>query len=151
MPTTPPERESCLSTRQRRTLLSAARAAAKKAYAKYSNFNVGAAVLMSSGEIFTGANIENASYGLLICAERVALARATVEAKKRDEIVAIAIACGERPSGGPLAQRVPCGACRQWIQELAPAAEILLAGESKSYHIKDFLPHPFSLPDDAKT
>jgi cytidine deaminase len=131
----------------RERLTNAARTAARQAYVKYSGFRVGAAVLTSSGKILTGANVENASYSLSLCAERVALARARVECEHDDEIVAIAIACIDVPSNGPLNLRVPCGACRQWIDELAPNCEIFLDGTGLSFRISDFLPNAFKFGD----
>ena len=98
---------------QRQQLLQAAEQIACKAYAPYSNFRVGAAVLGSSGRVYLGTNVENGSYGLSICAERVALATAKVNGEKR--IIAIAIACIDGKSDEALSSRLPCGACRQWI------------------------------------
>ena len=124
-------------------LLDEAKAAALCAYAPYSNFRVGAAVLGQSGRIYRGANVENASLGLGTCAERVALASAIADGERN--LVAIAVACVDAPEGSPLAQRAPCGACRQWIQELAPHAEILILGESRALRISDLLPMAFYL------
>ncbi len=90
-----------------------ARAAAERAYAPYSEFPVGAALITSSGHIFDGANIENASYGLTVCAERVAIFRAVLDGCQ--EIAAIAVhAPKERPCP-------PCGACRQVLNEFRAA------------------------------
>ncbi len=124
-------------------LLDEARAAARQAYAPYSKFRVGAAVLGGDGAIYKGANVENASLGLGTCAERVALATAIADGERN--LVAIAIACVDAPEDSPLAQRMPCGACRQWIQELAPEAEIFILGENRSFRIHDLLPMAFSL------
>jgi len=124
-------------------LLDEARLVARQAYAPYSNFRVGAAVLGSNGNIYSGVNVENASFGLGTCAERVALASAIADGERN--FVAIAIACVDAPTGSPLAQRMPCGACRQWIQELAPKAEIFILGENRSFRITDLLPVAFSL------
>jgi cytidine deaminase len=124
-------------------LLDEARAAALCAYAPYSKFRVGAAVLGSNGRIYKGVNVENASLGLGTCAERVALASAIADGEST--IVAMAVACVDAPAGSPLAQRMPCGACRQWIQELAPEAEIFILGENRSFRIHDLLPVAFSL------
>jgi len=132
-----------LGTTIAKRLLDAARSAARQAYAPYSNFRVGAAVLGSDGAIYKGANIENASLGLGTCAERVALATTIVGGERN--LVAIAIACVDAPEDSPLAQRMPCGACRQWIQELAPDAEIFILGENRSFRINDLLPMAFSL------
>lgn len=132
-----------LRPHQKEHLLRKARSSAERAYAPYSNFSVGAAVLGKSGSIYRGANIENASYGLSVCAERVALSAAVMAGE--EQIIAIAVACIDAPPDSPLEERVPCGACRQWMQELAPDAEILVTGEQRSFRLKDFLPHPFRL------
>ena len=127
----------------RKQLLDEAVSAAKNAYAPYSKFRVGAAVLGASGSVFRGANVENASYGLGTCAERVALATASAAGERN--ILAIAIVCIDAEQDSPLAMRAPCGACRQWIQELAPSAEIVIWGEKRTFVIEDFLPIAFSL------
>jgi cytidine deaminase len=124
-------------------LLDEARWAARQAYAPYSGFRVGAAVLGQSGAIFRGANVENASLGLCLCAERAALARAVADGER--VIVAMAVACVDAAKDSPLAQRMPCGACRQWMAELAPDAEIFILGENRSFRTSDLLPMPFSL------
>lgn len=100
-------------------LLAHAAAARQAAYAPYSQFQVGAAVLTGSGEVFTGCNVENASYGLTICAERAAVFKA-VAAGQRD-FTALAISL---PGAGS-----PCGACRQVLHEFAPHLPILLGDE----------------------
>lgn len=124
-------------------LMDEARAAAVRAYAPYSGFRVGATVLGRSGSIYRGANVENASLGLGTCAERVALASAVADGER--DIVAMAIACVDAPAGSPPERRAPCGACRQWMRELAPEAEIFILGESRSFRIDDLLPLAFSL------
>lgn len=134
------EANVALSAGDRATLDREAKAAATEAYAPYSNFRVGAAVLGRSGRIYRGANIENASYGLGTCAERVALANARVAGES--EIAGIAVACIDSPAGASLEEKMPCGACRQWIQELAPTAELVIVGEG-SYWIAELLPRPF--------
>ena len=100
-----------------RTLIEAAREAAKNAYAPYSNFAVGAAVLLSDGSVVTGANFENASYGLSLCAETVALASVNAQGKFR-EVVAIGV-IGGRIGHADTAPVSPCGRCRQIINEAA--------------------------------
>ncbi len=100
-----------------RALISAALEVRKRAYAPYSGFPVGAALLAADGRVFTGCNVETASYGLTMCAERVALFKAVSEGAR--EFVAIAIACGE----GPCA---PCGACRQVLNEFSPDLEVIM-------------------------
>src|SRR5436305_1052059 len=99
-------------------LVKLARAAMRNAYAPYSDFKVGAAILLKDGRIFTGCNVENASYGLTICAERNAIFAAVAASKGKPEIVAVAVlnhrgvACS------------PCGACRQVIAEFGPNAVV---------------------------
>jgi cytidine deaminase len=88
-----------------RELLERARAAADGAYAPYSRFHVGAAVLARDGRVITGVNVENASYPLGICAERAALARAVAEGVRPGEVEAVAVTAS------------PCGGCRQWLAE----------------------------------
>lgn len=112
-----------LPSSQRRRLLTAARAAAKAAYAPYSRFRVGAAVLAGSGEIYAGANVENASYGLSNCAERTAVFSAVAAGERK--IVAVAV---YTPTRQPT---TPCGACRQVINEFGPHATIVCACRSR--------------------
>ena len=93
-------------------LLDEADRARSRAYAPYSRFSVGAALLSASGRVFHGCNVENASYGLAMCAERTALFKAVSEGER--EFVAVAISAGKgRPAP-------PCGACRQVLHEFAP-------------------------------
>ena len=103
----------------RDTLIAAARAAAAHAYAPYSQFAVGAALGFADGTIITAANAENASYGLTLCAETVAVAKAMNEGR-RGGLVAIAVAGGPE-SGVGAAPVTPCGRCRQMLSELAQA------------------------------
>lgn len=88
-------------------LLAEARATAKVAYAPYSKFHVGAAVLARDGRVITGANVENASYPLGVCAERAALSRAVAEGIRPGDVEALAVTAS------------PCGGCRQWMHEFA--------------------------------
>ena len=123
----------------RTELLAAARAVAANAYAPYSGFRVGAVVRAADGRTFAGANVENASYGLTICAERAALAAAIASGAR--ELTHLALVCldaDEKPC-------LPCGACRQWIAELAPDAQILAGDVDRPYRIADLLPDSFSL------
>ena len=99
-------------TNDEQELVAAARAAALDAYAPYSNFAVGAALLFEDGEIVTGANVENASYGLSLCAETVAAGRAMADGR-RGGLVAVAVT---GPGADPI---TPCGRCRQVLNELA--------------------------------
>lgn len=109
-----------------------------RAYAPYSGFAVGAALLAKDGQIFVGGNIENASYGLTVCAERVALFKAISEGVR--EFVALAVACGN----GPCA---PCGACRQVLYEFAPDLLLIMAdGEGQTWRkakLWELLPQGF--------
>ena len=118
-------------------LLRAASEAAKLAYSPYSRFCVGAAVLTGSGKIFTGCNVENASYGLTVCAERVAVLKAISEGEK--ELISIAI-CSEGAA-------YPCGACRQVLHEFAPGLEVILGDNKGKYcnqqNLRDLLPDSF--------
>jgi len=102
----------------RADLIAAARAAAGRAYCPYSRFTVGAAVLTDRGEIFSGCNVENASYGLTICAERNAIFQAVARSEKPLVIQAVLVFT---PTSEPTA---PCGACRQVINEFGPEAQI---------------------------
>ena len=128
-----------MSLHQHDSLRQAALAVRPKAYAPYSKFQVGAAVLTASGEIFAGCNVENASYGLTICAERVAVGTAVAAGHKH--IVAVAIAS----SGG----HSPCGACRQVLSEFGPAMEVILIDaddptKTRTTTLAAILPEQFS-------
>lgn len=100
----------------RDTLIAAARTAARAAYAPYSNFHVGAALAFGDGSVVTGANVENASYGLALCAETSAVVHA-MNAGKRGGLVAVAVIGGLHGEDGPVV--TPCGRCRQVLNELA--------------------------------
>jgi cytidine deaminase len=127
----------------RESLLAAARVAAQAAYAPYSRFRVGAVVLADDGRLFSGCNVENASYGLCLCAERNALASAIAAGARR--FTAVAVTCLDAsPSLGPEG-RSPCGACRQWLLELAPDATIHLDGIERSWTSRELLPLGFVL------
>jgi cytidine deaminase len=132
----------------RKQLENTARTVALNAYAPYSKFRVGAALITASGKIFIGANVENASYGLCLCAERSAFSSAIASGESK--ILAICVACIDALPAATLEKKTPCGACRQWIQELAPEAEIIIAGEKRTFKIKDLLPFAFSLKKLAK-
>lgn len=118
-----------------------ARAAARHAYAPYSAFTVGAAVLGTSGRIHVGANVENASYGLSMCAERCAIFRAVAEGER-----AIQAICVYTPTPAP---STPCGACRQVIHEFGEEALVLCCTDNdsveRSYAASELLPDPFRL------
>lgn len=138
------------------TLIHAARAAAEMAYAPYSRFYVGAAVRLDDGQTITAANVENASYGLSLCAEAVALAR-VANLGQLGSVAAIAIAGGNRgeaANGAPQDNQpiMPCGRCRQMLAEAAMVAhrdiDVLCATPTghESYHLSELLPHAFLLP-----
>ena len=135
---------------KRKALLQAAREAAEHAYAPYSRFRVGAAAVMETPEgelVATGANVENASYGLTICAERVALSSLfqSVPPGEKPRITQVAIACIDAPADAPDEARVPCGACRQWLAELAPEATYYVDGIARDLTLPDLLPLAFRL------
>jgi len=109
-------------TRLREKLFRLARAAMKHAYAPYSDFRVGAAILLGDGRVFTGCNVENASYGLTICAERNAVFAAVAASARKPEILAVAVV---NHRGVPCS---PCGACRQVLAEFGPRATVWYLG-----------------------
>jgi cytidine deaminase len=127
---------------ERDALLNLARTTAQKAHCPFSHFHVGAA-LVAGGHTFVGVNIESASFGLTLCAERSALASAI--SAQAGTVTQIAIACIDAPADAPLQERMPCGACRQWIADLAPEAEIYIDGSERTFHITDLLPFAFQL------
>jgi cytidine deaminase len=126
----------------REDLLSRAREAARHAHCPYSKFHVGAAVV-ADGKIFTGANVEISSYGLTLCAERSALAAAISSGARK--VTQIAVSCVDVPPGAPLADRTPCGACRQWLADLAPGAVIYIDGAGRDFSVAELLPYAFGL------
>lgn len=118
-------------------LVGEAKAARKKAFAPYSGFTVGAALITNGGKIYYGCNIENPSLMLSFCAERAALINALVEGEKK--IKALAIVSGDKD------YCFPCGACRQMLAEFAPEIDIYIASEKgiKKFSISELLPHQF--------
>jgi len=126
----------------REELLSHARTAALRAHCPYSHFRVGSA-LIAGGKLYTGVNIEISSYGLSLCAERSALAAAISDGA--GPITQIAVACIDTPPDAPLHERTPCGACRQWLADLAPDVTIYIDSVPQNFSIADLLPHAFSL------
>jgi cytidine deaminase len=124
----------------RMELIAVARQAAANAYCPYSRFHVGAAVLTGRGEIFSGCNVENASYGLTICAERNAIFQAVARAAGPLVIRAVVVFT---PTAEPTA---PCGACRQVINEFGPDAEVFSACDGSAMITKrldEMLPDAF--------
>ncbi len=122
-------------------LLRAAKKVMKNAHAPYSKFRVGAAILLSNGKIFSGCNIENASYGMTNCAERTAIFSAVAQLGPKIDIRAVAVT---NDQGVPCS---PCGACRQVIYEFGPDATIFFQGTTgpKQAHITELLPEGFRL------
>ena len=137
-------------------LIDAARAAAAHAHAPYSNFAVGAALLMSDGSLVTGTNFENASYGLSLCAETVALATANAQGRLR-EVVAVGVVGGHIGPDGMEGEDVvsPCGRCRQVLNEAAQLGDrdiVVHCGTAtgsaiRSYRLSELLPAAFGPGD----
>ena len=133
-----------LSSQQVTQLLEAAQAAAAKAYAPFSHFHVGAAILTQSSEMFTGCNVENSSYGLTNCAERTAIFSAVAAGALGSERDLVAVAVVNREG----AACSPCGACRQVIFEFGPEAIVIYranSGEIAQSAAKDLLPEGFRM------
>jgi cytidine deaminase len=121
-------------------LISLAAEARKTAHAPYSNLAVGAALLAKSGRVYTGCNVENASYGLSVCAERVAVFKAISEGERKFEAIAVVTENGI----------TPCGACRQVLIEFGDDIQVIVAdtvGHRRAFALTDLLPEGFT-PDD---
>ncbi len=119
-------------------LLQHAMKARENALAPFSRFKVGAALLTSGGKLYTGCNIENATYGLTVCAERVALWKALSEGER--SFMQLAVAAGSDPPAPP------CGACRQLLWEFCGDLEIIMgnaSGVKESHRLADLFPRPF--------
>jgi len=122
-------------------LINQAQAAYQQAYVPYSHYPVGSAVFFSSGKIYSGCNVENASYGLTVCAERNAIFQAVAQGERELKAIAIAVPTETFPS--------PCGACRQVIREFAVDCPVILvngAGQTRVTSLKVLLPESFG-PD----
>jgi cytidine deaminase len=120
------------------TLTEAALAARANAHASYSNFRVGAALEAGDGRVFTGCNVENATYGLSVCAERVAVLKAISEGARKFRRIAVA---ADTDVLTP-----PCGACRQILWEFCGDIEVTLVnlqGKTETFSMKDLFPRPF--------
>jgi cytidine deaminase len=120
------------------TLIEAALQARENAHAPFSNFRVGAALQDENGRIFTGCNVENATYGLTICAERVAVFKAISEGARKFTAIAVA---ADTDVLTP-----PCGACRQILWEFCGDVDLTLvnpAGRTETFRLKDIFPRPF--------
>lgn len=138
--------EMTLEEAQADALVRAAREAARNAYAPYSDYSVGAALLFEDGAVVTGCNVENASYGLALCAETVAVAKALGEGR-RGGLVAVAVTGPvEKGDGAPI---TPCGRCRQVLNEIAQLGAtdplVLCVGNDRTdgVRLSDLLPRAF--------
>lgn len=137
---------------KRDELIEAARAAARHAYAPYSDYQVGAALLFDDGAIITGSNVENASYGLTICAEHVAISRSFGEGRRGGLVAVAVVGPRDKGDGAPI---TPCGRCRQVLNELAalggtdPVIYCVGNEEVRGVTLSQLLPHAFG-PDHLK-
>ena len=125
-------------TAGQRRLLSRARRARTRAFSKYSKFKVGAALETAGGTVYLGANVENASYGLTLCAERVAIFTAVTAGERRFKRIAVVADTGRLTP--------PCGACRQIIWEFCGDVEVILGNLKKKtaiHRMSDLFPQPF--------
>ncbi len=118
-------------------LVAKAREVMQQAYAPYSGFRVGAALLAEDGTVYTGCNVENASYGLTVCAERVAVANAVTHGARQYRSLAIVTEGSEAVA--------PCGACRQVLVEFAPRLQVFSESdaERREWELAELLPAPF--------
>lgn len=134
-----------LSPSQAEALFEEAQQASDASYSPYSQFPVGAALLLESGEIIRGCNVENASFGLTLCAERTAVASWVAQAKQMDAIVAVAVYGAKTPHH----HITPCGACRQVLVEFCGPETVLVFrdvhGHLQQKLVVDFLPDRFTL------
>lgn len=136
-----------LSQEMQNTLAEAAAEAKRHSYSPYSHFKVGAAVLTEDGKIYTGTNIENASYGLTVCAERNAIFKAVGDGYRK--LAALAVCTDPIPGDG---LGTPCGACRQVMTEFmeqdAPLLVVSIKADGQlsiyAKQLKDFMPYPFN-------
>ncbi len=120
------------------TLISAAKQARENAHAPFSNFRVGAAVRATSGRIFGGCNVENATYGLTVCAERIAIFKAISEGERGFDAISVVTDTD--------ALTPPCGACRQLIWEFCGDVPVIMAnlkGKTETIQMRDLFPKPF--------
>lgn len=135
-----------MSAEMEATLIKAARGAGQHAYAPYSDYHVGAALLFEDGAIITGSNVENASYGLALCAETIAVSRAFGEGR-RGGLQAVAVTGPtDKGDGAPI---TPCGRCRQVLNEIAglggtdPLVLCVGKNETRRITLSELLPHAF--------
>ena len=138
-----------VSDDKRDALIAAAREASQNAYAPYSDYQVGAALLFDDGAVVTGANVENASYGLALCAETNAVSKAMTDGRRGGLIAVAVVGPDDKGDGAPI---TPCGRCRQVLHELAalggtdPAIFCVGADEVRKVTLPQLLPHAFG-PD----
>ncbi len=128
-----------MNTESYRGLLKVALEVREKAYAPYSRFSVGAAVMAENGSIYSGVNVENASYGLTVCAERSAIYAAVSAGERKFSALAVAADTSPPPA--------PCGACRQVLWELAGDIAVITSnpeGNLLTYSLSELIPHPFT-------
>jgi cytidine deaminase len=130
----------------RKELVAAARAAADLAHCPYSKFHVGAA-LLSRGKIVSGCNVENASYGLTVCAERVTVFSAIASGLRQFEM--LAVSSSDAKPGAPRASRMPCAACLQVLVEFCDPEMPIIVDEVGEFRLRDLLPIPFLYPIDG--
>ncbi|WP_206486394.1 cytidine deaminase [Thalassotalea sp. G2M2-11] len=132
-----------LKEEQEKVLITAAKKAFDNAYAPYSQFHVGAAAFTANGQLVSGCNVENASYGLTVCAERNCIAQAVVNGEQRFSVILIYT---EQEKLTP-----PCGACRQVIVEFFQDDAVVIAanhlGKSKTWQVNELLPNAFTPKD----
>jgi cytidine deaminase len=132
--------DNVLDSREERKLVNKALKWTRMSYAPYSKFRVGAALLTRNGKVYTGCNIENASYGLTVCAERVAVFKAVSEGEKEFKALCLAVSGNSEPS--------MCGACRQVLSEFAENLEVIYVnnkGLKENKELSHLLPEPFRL------
>lgn len=124
-------------------LVALAKRASEMAYAPYSHFRVGAALECGDGTVFTGCNVENAAYGLAICAERTAMVKAVSEGHR--DFCRLGIYCADTEEFG-----MPCGQCRQFMAEFNLDMEVIVGrpdGETVTYTVRDLIPNAFTPAD----
>jgi len=124
-------------------LIEAARQVLKNAHAPYSNFKVGASILGSDGQIYSGVNVENSSYGLTICAERGAVCKSVAAGCTKFAKIVVYSSCSPPAT--------PCGACRQVLYEFSPNLQVICVNDQNEinrYELSDLLPEGFRLTDD---
>jgi cytidine deaminase len=130
------------SLRPPQSLVSAARKARRYALAPFSKFKVGSALVSPSGKLYSGCNVENATLGLTVCAERVALWKALSEGERKFASIAV-VTASSRPTP-------PCGACRQLLWEYCgniPVHLVNTRGRTKSFYLRELFPYPFDKKD----